>query len=240
MVARSVASMDHPNQARSLPRRWAHAAEQVTAAEEATMTEQRAAAPRFGAAGPMGDLVDHWGLLLGYGLLTMGLGLVLALWPDETVAVFAVLIGIQLIITGIFRLVLAVASASLDAGARTLVGLFGVIALVIGLLCLRSPLQTVLVVGMILGIWWLAAGLIDVIGALRAPGTERRGWDLAMGTVTALVGLFLLVDPEVSLGLLVVVACVWLFSYGFLAIVAALMLRREGRQPVAASPAPAS
>ena len=203
------------------------------------MSEQPAA-PRFGTSGPMAGLADHWGLLLGYGVLTMGLGLVLALWPDETVAVFAVLVGIQLIVTGIFRLVLAVASSSLDAGARTLVGLFGVIALVIGLLCLRSPLHTLLAIGMILGIWWLAAGLIDVVGALRAPSSERRGWDLAMGAVTALVGLFLLIDPELSLGVLVVIACVWLFSYGFLAIVAALMLRREGRHPVAAAAAPAS
>jgi uncharacterized membrane protein HdeD (DUF308 family) len=210
----------------------------VTAAEEGTMTHD-SAAPRVGPSGSMAGLVDHWGLLLVYGLLTTGLGVVLAVWPDETVTVFAVLIGIQLIITGVFRLVLAVASTSLDAGARTLAGLFGAVALIIGLLCLRDPLQTLLAIGIILGIWWLAAGLIDVIGALRAPGSERRGWDLAMGAITALAGLFLLIDPELSLGVLVVVTCVWLFSYGFLAIVAALVLRREGRHPVVA-PAPAS
>jgi len=204
------------------------------------MTAHPEPAPRFGPSGATAGPADHWGLLLLYGVLTVGLGLVLALWPDETVTVFAVLIGIQLIITGVFRLVLAVASSSLDAGARTLVALFGALALVVGLLCLRSPLQTLVAIGMILGVWWLAAGVIDVVAALRSGDSERRGWDVAMGAVTALVGLFLLIDPEVSLGLLVVVACVWLFSYGFLAIVAALALRRSVRGGLAGAPAAAS
>jgi uncharacterized membrane protein HdeD (DUF308 family) len=204
------------------------------------MSEENVTATRPGlgyGAGPMAGMVDHWGLLLTYGLVTMGFGVVLAVWPDETLKVVAILIGIQLIITGVFRLVLAIASTSLDTGARALVGLFGALALVIGLLCLRDPVQTILVIGIILGVWWLAAGLIDVIGAIRDEGSPRRGWDLAMGAITALLGLFLLVNPELSLGVLVVVICVWLFAYGFLAIVAALMLRSAGRRTPTASPA---
>ena len=159
----------------------------------------------------MTRLADHWGLVLTYGLITIGFGLVLALWPDETLKVLAVLIGIQFIHTGAFRLVLAVASRSLDGGARAVTGLFGALAIVLGLLCLRSPLQTVLVIGMILGVWWLAAGLVDIVGALRSSDSHRRGWDL-------------------GLGVLVIVVCVWLFSYGAIAVVAALVLRSEERR----------
>lgn len=177
----------------------------------------------------MTRLVDHWGLVLTYGLVTIGFGLVLALWPDETLKVLAVLIGIQFVLTGAFRLVLAVASRSLDGGARAVTGLFGALAIVLGLLCLRSPLQTVLVISMILGVWWLAAGLVDIVGALRSSESHRRGWDLGLGALSALAGTFLLVNPEVSLGVLVIVTCVWLFSYGFIAVVAALVLRSEQR-----------
>jgi uncharacterized membrane protein HdeD (DUF308 family) len=194
----------------------------------AATTAGRGGVPGYGV-GPMADLVDHWGLLLTYGLVTIGLGVVLAAWPDETLKVVAILIGIQLIITGVFRIVLAIASRSLDTSARALVGLFGALALVVGLLCLRDPVQTILVIGIILGVWWLAAGVIDMIGAIRDEGSTRRGWDLAMGAITALLGLFLLINPELSLGVLVVVICVWLFAYGFLAVVAALMLRGAER-----------
>jgi uncharacterized membrane protein HdeD (DUF308 family) len=185
----------------------------------------------------MTRLVDHWGLVLTYGLVTIGLGLVLALWPDETLKVLAILIGIQLIITGVFRLVLAVASRSVDGGSRAITGVFGALALVLGLLCLRSPLQTVLVIGMILGAWWLIAGLVDIVAALRPRESHRRGWDLGLGVLSTLAGGFLLVNPEISLGVLVIVFCVWAFSYGFMAVVAALMLRSEEKR-AAASPLP--
>jgi len=173
----------------------------------------------------MSLLADSWGLLLGYGLITVGFGLVLAVWPDETLKVCAILIGIQLIVTGLFRIVLAIASSSLSGGARVLVGLFGALAVVVGLLCLRSPMQTLLAIGIILGVWWFAAGVVDIIGAIMSPGSDGRGWDIAMGVVSVLAGGFLLVNPELSLGILVVVICVWLFLYGFVAIVAAFKLR---------------
>src|SRR5688500_14901042 len=94
-------------------------------AQEATMTENpaRTSMPSdvpSGVPHSMSRLVDHWGLVLTYGLITIGLGLVLVLWPDETLKVLAVLIGIQFILTGIFRLVLAVASRSLDGGSRAI------------------------------------------------------------------------------------------------------------------------
>jgi len=182
----------------------------------------------------MTRLVDHWGLVLTYGLVTIGLGLVLVLWPEQTLKVLAILIGIQLIITGVFRLVLAVASKHADSSTRAIAGMFGALALVLGLLCLRSPLQTVLVIGMILGVWWLAAGVTDIIGAIRSHESHRRGWDIALGVLSALAGGFLLVNPELSVGVLVIVAAVWMFSYGFIAVVAAFVLRSEEKRTSAA------
>jgi uncharacterized membrane protein HdeD (DUF308 family) len=192
----------------------------------------------------MSRLVDHWGLVLTYGLVTIGLGLVLVLWPEQTLKVLAILIGIQLIITGVFRLVLAVASRHVDGSSRAIAGMFGALALVLGLLCLRSPLQTVLVIGMILGVWWLAAGLVDIVGAIRSRESHRRGWDLGLGVLSVLAGGFLLVNPEVSLGVLVIVVAVWLFAYGFIAVVAGLVLRSEEKRtstaPVSGAAQPAT
>lgn len=189
----------------------------------------------YGVPRSMTNLVDHWGLVLTYGLVTIGLGLVLVLWPEQTLKVLAILIGIQLILTGLLRLVMAVASRHVDGSTRAVAGMFGALALVLGLLCLRSPLQTVLVIGMILGVWWLAAGLVDIVGALRSRDSHRRGWDLGLGVLSALAGGFLLIAPEVSLGLLVIVVAVWMFSYGFIAIVAGFVLRGEQRHPSDAS-----
>jgi len=54
-------------------------------------------------------------------------------------------------------------------GIRVLVGLTGGIALVVGLLILRDPLQSVLVVAMVLGVFWLIAGIVDVLDCSILP-----------------------------------------------------------------------
>jgi uncharacterized membrane protein HdeD (DUF308 family) len=57
----------------------------------------------------LGRLGRHWGWLFAYGLLTLIAGLAVLVWPSETLLVIAVLFGIQLIIFGIFRFVMAFA-----------------------------------------------------------------------------------------------------------------------------------
>ena len=188
-------------------------------------------------------LADHWGLVLAYGLVTLGLGIVLAVWPGETLTVVAVLIAIQLLVSGVFRIVTAIAAGGLDTALRVLSGLTGALALIVGLLFLRDPLQTVLVIGLVIGAWWVAVGVIDIIGAFVSPTPGRTAWDIGGGVVSILAGGFLLVNPEVSLGVLVFVTCIWLIVLGLIAVVAAIRLRSAAQRPAThtvAPPAPAT
>ncbi|MDH2416010.1 DUF308 domain-containing protein [Nocardioides sp. CER19] len=188
-------------------------------------------------------LADHWGLVMAYGLVSLGLGITLAVWPDETLTVVAVLIGVQFLVSGVVRIIGALASSGLDTSLRLVLGLTGAIALIVGLLCLRDPLQTLLAITLILGVWWLVSGVIDLVRAVVAPVPERRAWDLFSGGISVLAGGFLLVDPHLSLGVLVFVTSVWLILTGLLGVVAALRLRarrsRESTGTTSASPPPA-
>lgn len=185
--------------------------------------------PVWTAAPGLARMAEYWGLVFGYGVVTLGLGVVLAVWPDETLTVCAVLIGIQLLIAGVMRLVMAIAAPGLTGGARTLLVVTGALALIVGLLCLRDPLQTLLVLGIIIGAWWLVSGVVDLVSAATSPGRPHRGWEVATGVVSVLAGGFLLVNPELSLGVLVVVLCIWLVMIGILAIVEGLRLRSAQR-----------
>jgi uncharacterized membrane protein HdeD (DUF308 family) len=170
-------------------------------------------------------VAEHWGLVLAYGIVTSGLGIALAVWPDASVTVFTVLLAIQLIIAGVFRIASALSVSRGDGGVRALIGLSGGLALIVGLLILRDPLQSVLALGMILGAFWVIAGVVDILGALISPKPEGRWWDLFTGVVTVLVGGFLLVYTDLSLKLLVVFVGIWLIVAGVLAVLAALRLR---------------
>lgn len=170
-------------------------------------------------------LAEHWGLVLTYGLITLGLGIALLVWPHASVTVFAVLLAIQLIVVGIVRIVQAVSIDRREGAARALIGLLGGIALIVGLLILRDPLQSVVVVTMILGAFWVIAGVIDLLQAFMGVEREGRGWDILTGVLSILFGGFLIVDTEISLKVLVVLVGIWLVVVGVIATVAAFRLR---------------
>ena len=186
-----------------------------------------AAPDTVGAPMPPGlrALAEHWGLVLTYGLITLGLGIVLLVWPHASVTVFAVLLAIQLIVVGVVRIVQALSTDRRDGAARALIGLLGGIALIVGLLILRDPLQSVVVVTMILGAFWVIAGVIDLLQAFMGVEREGRGWDVLTGVLSILFGGFLIVDTEISLKVLVVLVGIWLVVVGIIATTAAFRLR---------------
>lgn len=167
------------------------------------------------------SLAEHWGLVLAYGVVTLGLGIVLIVWPDVSLAVFAVLLAIQLVVAGVVRIVQALSGD----GFRALVGLSGGLALIVGLLILRDPLQSVLVLTMILGAFWVIAGVIDILGAFVGVDRRGRGWELLAGVLSIGVGAVLLVYTDFSVKVLVVVTSLWLIVAGAIAVWAAFRLR---------------
>lgn len=174
-------------------------------------------------------LGDYWGLVLAYGLVTTALGAILAFWPKQTLVVLAVIVAIQIIVSGVFRLIAAVAGSSMEGGLRAVVGFSGALAIIVGLLFLRDPVQTLLIITLLLGVWWVIGGVVDIIGAVLRPTPGRRMWEITAGAITVLAGAVLLINPEVSLGALLVVSCVWLIAVGIIAIVMAFRLRAEAK-----------
>ena len=172
----------------------------------------------------LSGLAQHWGLVLAYAFITLGLGIALIVWPHATITVFTVLLAIQLVVAGIFRIVSAVSMDRGD-GVRALVGLTGGIALIVGLLILRDPLQSVLVLGMVLGVLWIIVGVVDVLGALVAPPPSGRSGELVTGLLSLAIGIFLVVYTDLSLKVLVVLVAIWLILAGLLAFYAAFRLR---------------
>lgn len=109
-----------------------------------------------------------------YGLISIGTGIVAVAWPGPTLIVLAVVFGVQLIATGLFRVV---GSASLgEAGtARALTAILGVVSLLLGLYALRHVLITVLALGLLLGIYWIVDGFTAVFAAVDHPGLPGAG-----------------------------------------------------------------
>src|SRR5580698_4452157 len=118
----------------------------------------------------VGRLGRNWGWVFAYGLLTLIAGIAVLAWPSETLLVLAVLFGIQLIVSGIFRFVAALAVDDLSGGTRVLLALLAVVSIIVGLWAVRHVDLTLLVLAALLGIFWVVNGAIELFTALSHSG----------------------------------------------------------------------
>jgi uncharacterized membrane protein HdeD (DUF308 family) len=184
------------------------------------------------AAGMSGDPADmvarvgrHWGWILAFGIITLLTGVAALVWPGRTLVVVAVLFGVQLIVTGIFRFAAAFASDDLTGGTRVLLAVLGVFSLIIGLYAVRHILITLLALALLLGIFWIISGAVELFTALGHRGMRGRGWTATMGILSILAGIVVLVYPGITLLVLAVVLSVWLLIFGAMQIILAFQIR---------------
>ena len=175
---------------------------------------------RAGSMGLRGDPADmvarvgrHWGWVLGFGIVTFVLGILALAWPGRTLIAVAVVFGAQLVVMGIFRFVSAFASADLTGGTRVLLALLGVLSLIIGLYAVRHVLVTLLALALLLGIFWVVNGTIELFSALSHREMQGRGWTAFMGLLSIASGIIVLAYPGISLRVLAVVLSIWLLVY---------------------------
>ncbi|RVW11414.1 hypothetical protein EGT67_03090 [Prescottella agglutinans] len=165
------------------------------------------------------------GLTVVFGLLTLGLGIAVLVWPDATLFVVAVLIAIQVFAFGIIQIIRSFAEVGAPTAARTLTGLSGALAILLGFLVLRSPLQTLVIITLVIGAWWVFRGVLDIVaGASEVPG--NRAFGIVLGIISVVAGAIVLLQPELSLGVFVIVVGVWMILYGLIVVASAFLARR--------------
>src|SRR5258708_5203543 len=182
-------------------------------------------APRPDPADVLARVGHSWIWIMAFGIITLLAGVAVLVWPGRTLIVVAVLFGIQLIVTGIFRFVAAFASDDLTGGTRVLYAVLGVLSLIIGLYAIRHVLVTLLALALLLGIFWVVNGAVELFTALSHREMPSRGWTAFMGVLSIVAGIIVLAYPGISLVTLAIVLSIWLLFFGIMQITVALRLR---------------
>ena len=112
-----------------------------------------------------------WQATLFLGVVTVILGLIVSFRPSGSLAVIAVLIGILMIISGIFHLIRVFDRAERH---RVWLGIAGLLYVVIGVLLIRHLNLTVAFIGLVVGLTWIVSGLSALMSA--GSGLPRGAW----------------------------------------------------------------
>jgi uncharacterized membrane protein HdeD (DUF308 family) len=107
-----------------------------------------------------------------------------------------------------------------------LFAVLGVLSVIIGLWAVRHVLLTLLALVVLLGIFWVVNGTIEVFAALAHRGTPERGWTALMGLLSVLAGIIVLAYPGLTLLGLAVILGIWLLVFGGMEVTAAFRIRR--------------
>jgi uncharacterized membrane protein HdeD (DUF308 family) len=170
---------------------------------------------------------NTWGALLTIGLVLLALGVILLAWPNGTLSVVAVLIGISLLLTGIIRLVQGLTASDTSGGGRVAYVIIGILAGLAGLYCLRHVDVTVAILGVVVGLFWTMHGVVDLALAAGPGDTIDRVLTAIMGVLSVAVGLLALFWPSETLTVLVVLMGIWLILDGLLFGLMAIQVRRH-------------
>src|SRR5690348_15231106 len=101
---------------------------------------------------PPGLARGSWLAAVILGALTLILGLIVSLHPSGSVNVVAVLLGILMILSGIFHLIRVFDP---EEAHRVWLGIAGLLFIVIGVILIRHLHLTRAIIGLIIGITWI-------------------------------------------------------------------------------------
>jgi uncharacterized membrane protein HdeD (DUF308 family) len=207
-----------------------HPGEQDWAYASGTVAEHAEFEPDFAR--------NAWPAFMAAAIGGIVVGILLLAWPKETLTVVAVLIGVSLIVAGLVRLIDGFTAHEASGGRRVAHGLIGLLAIIIGLYCIRHYHVTITALAIIVGLFWVLHGIADLTVGLFGGPIPGRGLTVVAGVLSLVAGLIVLFWPTISLTILVAVIGIWLIVYGLVMGVMAYSLRRQGADESGSGAAP--
>ena len=145
-----------------------------------------------------------WWLFLVMAVASLVAGVIVVAKPSHSLAVLAVVVGIFMVVDGIVELV---SSFRREQGNRALAAILGVLGIVIGIILIRHPTHAVNAVGLVIGIWLVAAGVVRLVRAVAE--WTKPVLRSAIACLEILIGVDIVSDPHIGYATLAVLVGIW-------------------------------
>jgi len=171
-------------------------------------------------------LAGSWQTAILLGAATLIIGLIVALHPSGSVDVIAVLLGVLMLLSGLFHLIRVFDRREPH---RVWLGIAGLMFIVIGVILIRHLHLTRSIIGLIIGITWIVQGLAALIGGISGGVREGRAWWIVFGAASLIAGIAVVSAPASSLNVLATLLGIWFMVMGVFEIIGGLLLRHALR-----------
>lgn len=148
------------------------------------------------------------------GVITLGAGLVLLIWPERTITVVARIAALLLVAVGLAELFEAVSNRG-EGSHWGLVLLRGVVNVTFGAALLFWPGVTVTVLVWVFGLDLVITGVIGLLVSRRVPDDVRTS-TVVRAVVSIVFGVLVMAWPSVTLAVLAVIIGLQLIVVGLI------------------------
>jgi len=193
------------------------------------MTTTHSARASFGAHPLLHGLARNWWVFLLRGIAAIALGMLAFVWPAITLATLVLLFGIYALADGVLAIVGAVNGRT--PMPRWWLGIVGLAGIAAGVMTFVRPDIAAVALLIVIAAWALAAGLMEVIGAIQLRKEIDNEWLLILsGILSMIFGAILLFRP--GLGTLALIYTIGSFAiaYGVLLIAFSVRLKRHSHE----------
>jgi len=174
-------------------------------------------------------LQRNWWAIAIRGALAILFGLIALFMPGITMLTLVIIFAAYAVMDGIFAIVAAMRAAQRHERWLLLV-VEGIADIAAAIVFLVWPEVTVVVFVLVLAVWAIITGLLELAAGIRLDFIAGRGWLIFGGILSVLFGVLLIVAPMAG----AVVLTWWLGAYALLFGIAlvVLALKLRGRPSV--------
>jgi uncharacterized membrane protein HdeD (DUF308 family) len=147
------------------------------------------------------------------GVLAIVFGVLALFWPGVTALALAIVFGVYAIVDGVGTLFAAFRRPG-DVGQRVVRAVAGLLGIGFGIAALVWPGITATILAIVIGVWALLTGAMDIWVAIQVSGQWLLG---IVGAVSVIAGILILLRPAAG-----AVAIAWVI--GLYAIVAGVLM----------------
>jgi uncharacterized membrane protein HdeD (DUF308 family) len=164
-----------------------------------------------------------WWLVGLLGALSIIAGVLAIAYPDITLLVLGLIVGVNLVLIGAAWIGLAMVERHSEGG-RTLRMIVGILAVLAGLVCLVHPGAGVLALLLALSFWFIIVGISDLARALE--GHENQWIAGILGVIGIAAGVIIVANPDIGLATLALLAGIAFIVRGSVEVMAAAYMHR--------------
>jgi uncharacterized membrane protein HdeD (DUF308 family) len=170
-----------------------------------------------------------WRTAFLLGLITLALGVVLVFRPTQSLVGIAVLLGIIMMVSGIYHIVRALSGRDHERLWRAISGVLFILA---GLVLLRHLHLSVALIGLFIGFTWIIQGVAALVEGFSGGGVHgERGWSIFFGVISLIAGIVVVCAPIASVSALTIFMGIWFIIMGAIEMFGALAFRRAVNKP---------